>query len=658
MLGLPLSLAAPAPLKPYRRALPFALHVLLIPTSYLGAFALRFDLRLPPDALAAFAGTAAYLLALRLLMFERFGLFKGYWRHVGLRDLVALTSAVTLSSILFLATLYVIGRLDVLPRSVLALDWLMMVFLSGGLRFGARAFQEGQLPLRAPRGKRTIVIGAGEAAEQFLRQIQHDARDTMHVVGLIDDDPDARGRTLHGVPVLGGTDELPRLVEEHRPALLVIAIPSASAEALRRMVDRCVEAGVPFKILPSLQELLEGRAHIGQLRDVQIEDLLGRAPVDLDLSLVARELQGSSVLITGGAGSIGSELARQVARFRPRQVVLLERAESALYFVHLEIARAHPDVDVVPVIANITNAERMDEVLAAYRPDYVFHAAAYKHVPLMEASVVEAVWNNAVGTYRVARAAARAGVRKFVLISTDKAVNPTSVMGATKRMAERIVLELGELAASATEFRAVRFGNVLGSDGSVVPLFRRQLAQGGPVTVTHPEVERYFMTIPEAVQLVLMASSLPEAARCVAILEMGRPVRILHLAEQLIRLNGLVPHQDVKIIFTGLRPGEKLYEELVGARENAEATSQPKVRVVTAARNGGAPVEAGLATLLEALTRSDVAALMGAIATLVPDYVSDPALAEAAPAPARHPRGRLPALPRLTPVRAEPSFSL
>ena len=620
-------LSFPAELPPelvsYRRALILAAHLLLIPLAYFAAFGIRFDFHIPVVELRRFATTLPYLAVIRLIVFERYGLFRGYWRHVGLRDLVDLVAATTLSTALFAGVLFVVGWPTGMARSVFVLDWLSMVFLSGGLRFVARAFREGQLPMQASRGgRRTLLIGAGEAAEMLLRHVQHDGRDAISVVGLVDDKVDTHGRAIHGVPVLGATSDLERLVHEQRIQLIVIAIRSATADQMRRIVHLCTATGTEFKIIPSLQDLLDRRAGIGQLREIQIEDLLGREPVHLDLEQVRSDLEGRSVLITGAGGSIGSELARQIARFRPARLVLLERAESPLYFVHLEVSQSSPEVEVVPVIANITNAERLDEVFGLYQPDYVFHAAAYKHVPLMEDSVIEAAWNNIVGTLRVAQRAVQHRVGKFVLISTDKAVNPTSMMGVTKRIAERIALELPSL-RGATDFRVVRFGNVLGSDGSVVPLFKRQLLAGGPITVTHPDVQRYFMTIPEAVELVLTAAALPAAAGRISILEMGDPVRIVDLAEQLIRLSGLEPYKDVQIVFTGLRPGEKLNEELVASGETTIPTSVDKIRLVE--RNGGsvANVAVALKHLVEALSAKRTADVMRAVSALVPEYVPE-----------------------------------
>ena len=618
-LKWPLRLLTPRFLA-YRRLVIVAVHVALIPLAFWAAFALRFDFALPPDYVEWFWDTLPIVLALRLIVFERFGLYRGYWRHVGLRDLAGLVGAVTLGSVAIGTVLAISGAFPGFPRSVLLLDWLLMIFLSGGIRSAARLLRETNFSLRESPGRRTLVIGAGEGGELFVRQVLRGEGTPLHLVGIVDDDPDTRGRSLHGIEVLGGTTDLGWLAVRHRVELIVIAIAAASGDRMRQIIERCRETQLEFKIIPSLDELLQGRAHVGQLRDVQIENLLGREPVTLQLDGIERDIAGKVVLITGAAGSIGFELARQVARLHPARLILLERAESPLYFAQLELARQSPQTPLVPVIADITNAGRIDALFAHHRPDYVLHAAAYKHVPLMEAHLGEAVRNNVVGTLLVASAAAKRGVGKFVLISTDKAVNPSSVLGVTKRIAERIVLELPALRMTPTDFRAVRFGNVLGSDGSVIPVFQRQLASGGPLTVTHPEMRRYFMTIPEAVQLVLEAAALPDARGRIAMLEMGRSVKILDLAEQLIRLSGRTPYTDVPIVFTGLRPGEKLDEELLACSESTVPTAVDAIRLIERGGGDGAAVESGLAAVIRALASGNHDWLIRELLALVPEY--------------------------------------
>lgn len=604
----------------HRRPVVIAIHMIVAAVAYFAAFGLRFEFQISNVELLRFAQTVPYVVLIRIVVLEFFGVSGGSWRHVGSRDLITLCLAASVGSVVIVAALFVTGQLAGLARSVLALDWLIFVFLAGGARFALRCAREGLLPLQAARGRRTIVIGAGEAAERFLRQSLHDPRRGMRVVGLLDDSPTLQGRSLHGVRVIGDTNQVQELAGKHAVELLVIAIPSASGDEIRRIVTACEETGLDFKRLPSLEELLEGTVQPGELRDVQIEDLLGRTPVYLDLARVERDIAGQTVLITGGAGSIGSELARQIAGLSPRRVVLFEQAESPLYFVHLELSKNYPGLEVVPIVGDITDANRVEAVFSQFRPDCVFHAAAYKHVPMMEVNVSEAVTNNVLGTFRIAESAARHGARKFVLISTDKAVNPSSVMGATKRLAERIVLGWPPLRSSRTEFRVVRFGNVLGSDGSVVPLFRKQLAAGGPLTVTHPEARRYFMSIPEAVQLVLQAAALPEVSERIAMLDMGEPIRILDLAEQLIRLSGRIPHRDVHITFTGLRPGEKLDEELTSPTESTVATEVEKISLVHADEIRGAPLESGVYALFAAVSSGSSTATLRELRKLVPEY--------------------------------------
>jgi FlaA1/EpsC-like NDP-sugar epimerase len=616
------AIVLPLRLLALRRPVIVALHFGLIPFGYLVAFLLRFDLRIPEPYWAVFLATVPLLMPVRLVAFAVFGLYRGWWRHVGMKDLIALLYAVSASTAGFLGLLFFTQQLDGFPRSVLILDWLVAIFLFGGARFCVRAIREKRSGMSGVerRGTPALIIGAGEAAERLLRQVWQGGTG-LRPLGMVDDDRFKHGMRLHGVPILGSTEDLPRLLRQYDAKLVVIAIPSASREAMKRLVDLCMGTGVEFKIVPPLLELLDGRSRVSQLRSVELEDLLGRDAIKLDLEKVRRDIEGRVVLITGAAGSIGSELVRQIAAFHPSKLVLLEQAESPLYFVDLETRRHYPDLEVVPVVADVADQPRLDQVFAHHRPDCVFHAAAYKHVPLMEGNVVEAVRNNVFGTLYVGECAARYGTRKFVLISTDKAVRPSSVMGATKRVAERIVLGALARSATGTDFRAVRFGNVLGSDGSVIPLFRKQLARGGPLTVTHPDVTRYFMTIPEAVQLVLQAAAVPEAAGHISMLEMGEPVRLVELAENLIRLSGLEPYRDVPIVFSGLRPGEKLFEELMSEVEATVSTEVEKVRVVQTDETNGDALSQGVDRLAAAVAVGDEPELLAALCALVPDCV-------------------------------------
>jgi FlaA1/EpsC-like NDP-sugar epimerase len=597
-----------------------ATYVVLFVVAYAAAFALRFDFEVDSLRARQLLVTLPILVPVRLIVFWRWGMFRLYWHHVGFRDLIGLQTAVTLSSLLFVVVLYFVGLGYNMPRSVFIIDWVLTIFFCGGVMYATRYVREMRPRFEPAVGRRTLLVGAGAGAEQLLRHTQHNREHDLSIVWIVDDDPSTHTQLLHGVPVLGSTRDMARLAMRFRIELVVITVQHATKEQMRDLVERCSATGVEYKILPSLAEMLSGPTPGGQLREVRIEDLLGRQPVSLDLGPVAREVTGRTILITGAAGSIGSELARQLAAFRPARLILFERAETPLYFVNLEITRAHPQIDVVAAMGDVTDANRVEGVIASYHPDYVFHAAAYKHVPMLEANIREAARNNVLGTRNVASSAARHDVRKFVLISTDKAVNPTSIMGATKRIAERILLASSMCRKASTDFRVVRFGNVLGSDGSVIPLFQRQLAAGQPLTVTHPDVRRYFMTIPEAVQLVLQAAVLPEAAARISMLEMGEPVRILYLAEQMIRLSGLTPYKDVPIVFTGLRPGEKLDEELTSNVEATMPTVVEKIRLVHTDEGNVETLAYGLdriETVVAAGTDQDV---RQTIQALVPEY--------------------------------------
>jgi FlaA1/EpsC-like NDP-sugar epimerase len=596
------------------------LHLALIPVVYWIAYLLRFDGSVPPEYVSRYWDTLPLLLVLRLASLAVFRQFRGWWRYVGMHDLAALVSALSWSTLLFLTVLFLTGQIHGFPRTIVFLDWGVGLLVFGGIRFAVRWLREGRMARNgAGLSKRTLIIGAGDAASQLIRQARLDPVSGIRPVGLVDDNPSKRNIELHGVPVLGTTRDLDRLVVDHRVELLVVAIAAATRDEMRKIAERCTGLNVEFKIVPSLLELMDGKARLSQLRSVSVEDLLGRPSVRLDLHQVDRDLHAKVVLITGAAGSIGSELARQVAAFGPSRLILLEQAESPLFFIEQEIQESHPDLEVVPIIADVTDARRIERIFADFRPATVFHAAAYKHVPMMETNLEEAIRNNVMGTFHVARSAVRHQAAKFVLISTDKAVRPSSIMGASKRVAERLVLGWPEFRRSPTDFRAVRFGNVLGSQGSVIPVFRQQIANGGPVTVTHPEMQRYFMTIPEAVQLVLEASALPEAAGRISMLDMGEPMRILEMAENLIRFSGLEPYTQMPIIFTGVRPGEKLQEDLMSEVERAVPTTAEKVRVVQTDETDEVAIRDGLAALDVALEASDTDQLLDALCALVPE---------------------------------------
>jgi FlaA1/EpsC-like NDP-sugar epimerase len=598
-----------------------ALHLLLIVVGYRLAYELRFDFNTPPEEAQIFWISLPLLVLIRLSVYAQAGVFRAYWLHFGVQDLLTLALAVTVSSVCFVPSLYLAHLFPGVPRSVLLVEWASAIFFAGGIPFVARSIREGPVPFVTPLGRRTIVVGAGERAEQLLREARRAVGHSLNVVALVDLDGTRQGRTIRGVRVWGTVDDLPELAARLHAEFAVIALEPGSSAAMKRVVDQCIGAGLQFKTLPSLDELLDGSAAVNQLRNVRIEDLLGRPPVNLDLSPVRADLQNRVILLTGAAGSIGSELARQIAPFGPARLVLLDQSESDLYFVHLELSEAYPGVDLVPVICDITHQSRLAQVYEQYRPEYVIHAAAYKHVPLMETNVLEAVRNNVLGTLLVATNAVRYGATKMLLVSTDKAIRPSSVMGATKRIAERIIFGLPNLHRAGTDFRAVRFGNVLASKGSVIPLFERQLAAGGPITVTHPLVQRYFMTIPEATQLVLQAGSLGETAGAIAMLEMGEPVRILDLAEKLIRFSGRVPGKDIQIVFTGLRPGEKLAEEQISALEATVPTSAEKIRISQTTESAGPDLVQKLSRLFAFLDAGDRAGLLATICELVPECV-------------------------------------
>ena len=552
-----------------------ATHVGLVSFAYLLAFLLRFDFHLSADQWDRFLHTLPFLLLIRMAVFAWFHLYEGLWHYVSMRDILMILKAVTLSSLIFLAGVLVFFGHGY-PRSVFLLDWILCLALVGGVRLTIRALRETTSRYGQVKGKRAIIVGAGDAGEMLIREIERSRMLSYDVVGFVDDDLRKQGRQIHGIKVVGTVDQIPVLSRSWQAQEVLIAVPSATGEQRRRIIERCRESGMSFKTVPPINDLLQGMSRIGQLQEVRPEDLLGRVAVHLDIPRLKDELEGKRILITGAGGSIGFELCRQVATFEPELLILFDQAESSLYFADLELRRRYRHLQVMPVVGDIQSGGKVEEVMRAYVPDLVYHAAAYKHVPLMEGHPLEAIENNIFGTRNVALAARQMGVKKFVFISTDKAVSPVGIMGMTKRVAECLVLGLD---GDPTIFVGVRFGNVLGSDGSVLPVFQWQIATGEPVTLTDTEVSRYFMLRSEAAQLVLQAGAMGKGGE-VFFLDMGEPIRVLDLAENLIRASGMEPGKDIPIELIGLRPGERLHEELVKDQCDLISTNHEKIFVV------------------------------------------------------------------------------
>ncbi len=590
------------------------------------AVPLAYLLRLETIAARHVPSVLVYLvigLPVRAAMIWGFGLHRQAWSMVGARDLFQLAAAVGLGTVvLFFVALGLTGFVFV-PRSVPAIAGTLALLLLGGARFAARLLREAAGRRAVGKGRRVLIAGAGEAGTMLAREMLRHPEAGLVPVGYLDDALAKQRLHLAGLRVWGGLDDLPRVARRLRADEVLIAIPSAPGEVVRRVVDAARAAGVGYRIMPALHEILSGRVSIGELREVDLEDLLRREPVRLDLDEIAGYLKGRTVLVTGAGGSIGSELVRQVLRFDPREVVLLGHGENSLFALSQELDRRQPRPLCRAVVADVRLREDLEAVFREARPQVVFHAAAHKHVPLMEENPAAAVRNNVLGTANLVELALEHGVERFVNVSTDKAVNPTSVMGATKRVAEYLVQRAARRAGPGQAFVSVRFGNVLGSRGSVVPTFRGQIRRREPVTVTHPEMKRYFMTIPEAAQLVLQAGGLGENG-AVYVLDMGEPVRILDLAEDLIRLSGLEPGVDIPIVFTGMRPGEKLFEEILTAEEGTVASRHEKIFVARSSPPPEGEFEAGLAELLAAADAGDGAAIRAALHRLVPTYHSAP----------------------------------
>jgi FlaA1/EpsC-like NDP-sugar epimerase len=557
-----------------------AVDAALIAAAWYLAFALRFDYGIPPRYERLLAETIAVVVGVKIAVFILFRLYDHWWRYLSIRDMWAVARAVTVASLLAEVFVYLLDPEQGLrvPRSIVVFDWLILLALVMGARLLARTVIErpGRGGIVA-RGKEALIVGAGDAGQLVIREMRKSPNLGYTPIGLVDDDPRKRNMRLHGVRVLGTTRDLAHILGDNKPDEVIIAIPSAGGEARQRVVNVCRDAGVAVKTLPAVHELITGDLNLArQLREVQVEDVLGREAVELDVAAIASYLTGSTVLVTGAGGSIGSELCRQIAALGADRIVLVDHSENALVDIERELAYERHFDATLAVLADVTNRAKMRELFERHQPSVVFHAAAYKHVPLMETNPLESVRNNVLGTRVLAELASEFGADRFVLVSTDKAVQPQNVLGQTKAVCEWVVEAAGAREANGTRFISVRFGNVLGSSGSVIPLFRRQIVRGGPVTVTHPEMERYFMTIPEAVQLIIQAGALGETSD-IFVLDMGTPVKIVDLARNMIRLSGKEPDRDVAIEYIGVRAGEKLHEDLWGEGEEAVPTSHPKI---------------------------------------------------------------------------------
>lgn len=632
---------SPGVLIRHRTALVVSAHAALVALALLAAFLLAYnfhwvtyseaetrvwfrDLYLPLLAIA---------VPLKLIVFRWTQQFRGSWRYVGLRDVFGVISASLIGSFLFLSAYFIIeyswfmlshrALIDRWPEqylrqsAVFALDWAATIAFICAARILVRFYYEELHPRSAGDVRRVLICGAGDAGEALLREILRAGGSRHDCVGFVDDDVVELHGRIHDVEIVGRTAQIREVCERFGVQEVLIALPAAGPRQIRQLVELCEGTGVLFRTMPALSDLIEGRVQVSRIREVSIADLLGREAVELEKEQIGRQLRGKRILITGAGGSIGSEMCRQIAAFAPQRLILVEQAENNLFEIDRELRAARPDLNIIPCVADITDRARVAAIFERECPSSVFHAAAHKHVPMMEINPGEAVKNNIVGTMVVADACLAAGVAKMVMISTDKAVNPTSIMGCTKRVAEMYVQ--GLTGAGPTQFVTVRFGNVLGSSGSVVPIFREQIAAGGPVTVTHPDMTRYFMTIPEAAQLVLQAGTMGNGGE-IYMLHMGEPVKIVDLARDMITLSGLRPGVDIEIVFSGRRPGEKLFEELANEGENVERTRHPKIGTWKHRPEDRELVLSGIERLVLLANAGDLEDIQSELKRIVPEY--------------------------------------
>jgi FlaA1/EpsC-like NDP-sugar epimerase len=571
----------------FRKPLIILAHINAFAVSLLLSFLVVNEMQFKQAWLGVYPNLLIFFLIVKLPVFGLFRQYRGWWRYVGISDLLGILRASLFSTLIIVAFWFSMSYIDSIrpnlppgmdkvAEGVCVADMFTTVLILGGLRMIIRLYYEEFRTVESGRLKRFLIVGAGNAGEALLREIHRMHVAEYEVIGFIDDDPAKRGISIHGISVLGTVEELPEICADRNIEEIAIAMPSATHQQLRRVIQVCEGTKIRFRTVPAITDIASGKFKVSQIRDIDINDLLGREAVQLDLDLIEAFAKDKIILVTGAGGSIGSEMCRQLCKFKPELLLLVEQAENPLFYIEKELHRQYPQVSLETIICDITDKPRIEEIFEQYKPQVVIHAAAHKHVPLMELNPSEAIKNNVGGTKTVADAVDKFGVTNFVMISTDKAVNPTSVMGSSKRIAEIYIQDLSR--TSNTHFVTVRFGNVLDSEGSVVPIFKKQIAEGGPVTVTHPDMKRYFMTIPEASQLVLQAATMGKGGE-IFVLDMGEPVKIVDLARELITLSGFRPGEDIEIVFTGPRPGEKLFEELRIEGEDMQHTRHPKIRI-------------------------------------------------------------------------------
>ncbi len=626
----PLQLPASSPtvLLRFRKPLIILAHIIAFAASLMLSFLVLNDMQLPARWFVKdYPRYLPLFITIKLVVFGLFKQYRGWWRYVGISDLLGILRASLVSTIIIVALWFaIVPHIGLLRTNLPAIekvdgvvmaDMFSTILLLAGLRMVIRLYYEEFRTVQGSRLKRFLIVGAGNAGEALLREIHRMPTAQYEVIGFIDDEPIKQGIDIHGIPVLGTVEQLPKICADRNIEEIAIAMPSASHQQLRRVIQVCQGAKIRFRTVPAITDIASGKFRVSQIRDVDINDLLGRQVVQLDQDSIEAFTKDKVILVTGAGGSIGSEMCRQLCRFSPKLLLLLEQAENPLFYIERELQRQFPAVRLEGIICDITDKLRVERIFEKYKPEVVIHAAAHKHVPLMELNPGEAIKNNVVGTRVVADTADCFGTANFVMISTDKAVNPTSIMGSSKRIAEMYIQDLSR--TSQTHFVTVRFGNVLGSEGSVVPIFKKQIAEGGPLTVTDPQMKRYFMTIPEASQLVLQAATMGKGGE-IFVLDMGEPVKIVDLAKELITLSGFRPGEDIEITFTNPRPGEKLFEELSIEGEDMQRTRHPKIRIWQNIPMDRDKLRAGIDELVAIAQRQNYSEIVQKIKDLVPEY--------------------------------------